>query len=273
MESQLVIPTISCSIHPNEPIIRVSLDLDDEKLLYCYDCLQLNKKANLVKFQEVIQILTNQFSVQPSLVHASSTNETQDYLNDTDEVQAEFSDKINQNKDKADIELKKIERAIIHLLQNIRATTHGKLDQYENSFNRLYNVYSIAAQTHEEILSGFDKETPTQSDLDQRIFNNESSQQAENNLRTVLKDLKALKEIKEGAALGRINKAKAKLEQICDSTFIISEKTEKEYASKLNILSSYFEAVLSGAQLEPSTDNKTIQGKVQQETERQQQVW
>jgi site-specific recombinase XerC len=124
---------------------------------------------------------------------------------------------------------------------------------------------------HEEILSSFDKETPSQSDLDKRIFDNESSQEAENNLRAVLKDLKALKEIKEGAALGRINKAKTSLEQICESTFIIPEKSEKEYASKLSVLGSYFEALLSGAKIETNPDD--VNEKIQAETERQQQVW
>jgi hypothetical protein len=144
MESQLVIPTLACSIHPNEPIIRVSLDLDDEKLLYCYDCLQLNKKSNLVKFQEVIQILMNQFSFCPAQIHSPRKNEAQYIINSKDEIQAEFSNKIVESKSQADIELKKMEKAVIHLLKIIRATTHGKLDQYENSFNILYNVYSIA---------------------------------------------------------------------------------------------------------------------------------
>lgn len=61
MDTKIIPERIVCSEHAGELIIRVSLDLNDKKLFFCHDCLENEKKENLIKFQDLVPTLQQQY--------------------------------------------------------------------------------------------------------------------------------------------------------------------------------------------------------------------
>lgn len=259
MEPQFGLTRIPCPTHPTEPIVKVSLEPTDQKLLYCVDCLEAgveaSKKAKFVKFQDFIQSLYEQYSeLLSASVEAPIASETKEFLLRQEQAQIDFSREMKKQKTTADEEIKKIEKQISELLQTVRTSSHTRLDQFEAAIKAVFNEYNQKVTEHKNILSGSNEDTPTQSALNKKIFDTNNTEEAEKNLRSVLNELEKKKELRKGTAFEEIQRMQAKLESAGDNHLIVPEKSDKFYASQIKLLLNYFEALLSSLAEEPEKE-------------------
>jgi len=262
---------IFCATHPEEPIMRVSTNHEDSKLFYCHDCLSGTSSNNtLVKFNDLIKTLQNEYSSQepPQYNNALAKDILELYTN-KNQTESKFNEVILKQNLKADEEINKIQNQMIKLLKKVRGIIHDRLDQYENSFIEMVDNYLNQIQMQEKVLANSIKEVPTQEQLVKRIFNGKTAEEAETNLRSVFEELKTMKEIKDGTAIKGLISTKNTLEQISESTDVISKKDENFYVTTLSSLENYLKSILYEIK-ENKEDNKNEDNKSTEQLKLQQ---
>ena len=278
MEPQFGLTRIPCPTHPTEPVVKVSLEATDQKLLYCIECLETNveasKKASFVKFQDFIQNLYEQYSeLLSASVETPISSETKEFLSHQEQAQIDFSREMKKQKTTADQEIKKIEKQISDLLQGVRTSSHTRLDNFEAAIKAVFDEYNQKVTAQKDILTGSTDDTPTQSVLNKKIFDTNSTEEAENNLRNILKELENKKELRKGTAFEEIQRIQTKLESAGENKLIVPEKSDKDYASQIKLLLDYFEGLLSSIAEEPLKENDKNEEDTESELARQKQVF
>ena len=188
MESKIIPNRLACPTHPEEVVIRVNITPEASnrsgennknnapKLFYCYECFEEapeNIKSKLIKFQDLLQTLQENFSsLSITDTNISLPVELKDIDKNRDRHQTEISDLISDQKQLLNQELKKIEHQIHALFQLIRKASNDKFDAQNNAFAKIMDLYSdkIESFTSTALEGLQDPET-----LQNRIFNSQRS--------------------------------------------------------------------------------------------------
>ena len=98
------------------------------------------------------------------------------------------------------------------------------------------------------------KETPSHTELNKRIFENKDTAQAEDALRSILKETQVIQNSKSGKSTESLNQSKGKLEQCCKNSFVLPAHKDQVYSSRLEALRGYLEAITLGPQTKPGSE-------------------
>lgn len=227
-----------CTQHPEEPIIRVSLDLKHPKLLYCQECLEgldNNFKGNLVKFSHLGDKLFEDY-----------TRKYEDYLESVPcagpgEYKVKIETFITQQKAKAEKEFDKIQSEILEILSNSKTEVFKTLDKIRT--NLLIDCEaSIEQTTNLADPSTFEGKDITRDEIYKELTENEDSvAEVEKRIRKRLELMKQLDDIKEETRIGLSRYEKAKL---LETLTLTNSKNSWFYRNSLNGLDTYLEALI-----------------------------
>ena len=181
-------------------------------------------------------------------------DELKETYSNSKEIKQSFSEQMAQQKQKADLELKKIEKAIIAVFDNLKTDAGNNLQEYKNSFEKLLKEFAHRIHTQDEMTLDDKNLQEKKDNLNARIFGNyDSVDAAEKRLREVLKELNTRKESQEDTNKKTIELIKKIIDMTLANPVQIEEK--KDYEERINILQDYFEALVEGADENESKNN------------------
>lgn len=247
MEAKLIPDRILCATHPDEIVIRVSVNPEDSKLFYCRDCLT-EPRPDLIKYQDLLQHLSMQYINQDLSSHKISLpQKIDDFHKDQKQMETEISEQISQEKQKVDEGIRKIERQFAQLIKALTEATYKKIEGFSKSFNGVCEEFSRRVICHEELSVGTKNVLPSKEALYSKILGSAgSSTEVENNLKAALNELKIKKASSDERNIDEIGKLKKKLEETVINTFVIPPKTQKDYETRIKNLQNLLEALLFG---------------------------
>ena len=207
--------------------------------------------SSLTKFSSLIpaiQALHTEIASLPSnpLDEASLARFTELYKNQS-QARAALADQINKSKKKADEELNMLDRQTDQLLDEVRVKACERLDAYQATIKLALDNFSKDLQLHSHAKAL--KEPPSHTELNKRIFENKDTAQAEDALRSVLKETQLIQNSKSGKSTESLNQSKGKLEQCCKNSFVLPAHKR----SSLQLTSGSFERIL-GSHYSRATD-------------------
>ena len=288
MDSNLTPSHMLCTVHPDEIVIRVDVSPDlnnpQTKLFYCLTCIEEAepKPTKLIKFNDLLNTLHTEYKTHTTAeADVTQPNEAADPSIDQEQLQNELAQQISQQKRRVEEEFKKVAKQVSELLQNVKKAVHGRLDSVENSYKELMDEYSTLVESNQNNKIPSGEAFANAEVLRKRIFGDsseakggkqgEATVETEKRLRSLLKEIKLYRKVKQGESLERITELNQKLTQTSKSWAKLFPEHNQDYSARIGALRGFLEAIVSA--LDGSKEDNEVAGEEpNSETERQKEV-
>jgi len=137
--------SFDCPIHHGEKIVRISKDPSIRKRLYCVECIIEVEKTGrkpLISLERLIDEVHGYLaSVEEAKTNIKPPNDLVNILYDEEHLFSTLSNNIQAQKMKINTEIKKIEEAIVRMLEKTRERIYMTLDNQLEIFKKNYSDY------------------------------------------------------------------------------------------------------------------------------------
>ena len=225
-----------CSLHEGEPIIRASLDPEDQQIFYCHECLE-NKspdfESKLVKLTQLSQILHDQLTEKTNLaVSKGPGDDIKDVAIDRTQAYAEIDEMTAQQKQKVEDNLIKIEKCAVRILRIHAAEIQKRCDRLKSKVDSKVDLYVRGLALLSDGKS-IDNYTVTKEELDKELASDEDVRELEKKMRARLDTISRLDQMAEGTAVQSLKKENKQLKPFLENFNVIPTPTEEYFQENL----------------------------------------
>lgn len=259
-----------CSQHPDEPVIRVSLNSQSSKLFYCHECLdELDKDAQskLVKFHDFIETLHKKISEgQVPEADGSVSDDVSAHAVTKEEYTGKLHGFISNHKQTVEEEFKTLETEALEVLKLSKEHVHSYLDGIKEPFKKEFDEY-IEKSGLLPKEKGASEAKITKEELEKEIMKEESIEETEKKVRDILRKAQEREDVKSGKMEKVLVAKKGGLEKVLrvlENSEIILPKENSKYQEKLEVLNSYLEALVFGVEDGTEIQEKNLNKKDKQ---------
>ena len=247
MESKTSIVIKYCSLHKEEPIIRVSLDLNESQRFYCYDCLEKNSgldKSKMIKFNQLAEKLHEQLSSSLSK-NSKSEEQKKDLSIDKQKVidnLTKLEKYITQQKILVDKEFTQLETELNGIVQDSKKQLNSQFDNFSTGITEglkdcLKQIDAVSEAKSKKVI-------PTLEELEKDLEIDKSDvKELEEKVKQCLEVIKINEEIENGEIEENLNQRQTDFEETIGESNIITTKKEGFYKEKLEDFKSYLIAL------------------------------
>ena len=146
---QPIVNHIRCSLHQHDVIRKIGINNCGELALLCVDCcLEGNQSKELFILEKFLEKITQSYAQIPKLQQLpDSTNQI---LNTENEILANFSHHIEQQKEQVNLAIDKLRQSVYQELENKKRQLIANLEAQLKSFEEVINYYKRKVFNYKE---------------------------------------------------------------------------------------------------------------------------